>query len=60
MGKEFAVEYIDETEKGLLIFDGDKEVSLPKSQTKILQESDLDGMMLVEVPEWLAIKEGLI
>ena len=60
MGKKFAVEYINETEKGLLIFDGDKEVSLPKSQTKILQESATSDMMLVEIPEWLAIKEGLI
>ena len=60
MGKQFAVEYIDETEKGLDIFDGNKKVSLPKSQIKILQESDLNDMMLIEVPEWLATKEGLI
>lgn len=58
--EDFAVEYINETEMGLRVFDGDKEVSLPKSQIEIVKESDHNGMMIISVPNWLAEKEGII
>ena len=57
---EFAVEKIHETELGLVVFDGDKEIPLPKSQIKIIKGPGFDDMMLIEVPEWLAINEGLV
>ena len=57
---EFAVEKIHETELGLIVSDGDKVISLPKSQIKIIKGPGFDDMMLIEVPEWLAITEGLV
>lgn len=57
---EFAVEKIHETELGLIVYDGDKEISLPKSQIKIIKGPGFDDIMLIEVPEWLAMKEEMI
>ena len=57
---EFTVEKIHETDLGLVIHDGDKEISLPKSQIKILKGPAFNDMMLIEVPEWLATNEGMI
>lgn len=44
-----------ETEKAFLIFDGLKEVWLPKSQ---VEHSPQDGTFTM--PEWLAMEKGLI
>jgi hypothetical protein len=44
-----------ETEKAYKIFDGDKEVWLPKSQVEYDPESKSFAM-----PEWLAKEKGLI
>lgn len=57
---EFAVEKIHETELGLIVYDGDKEISLPKSQIKITEGPGFGDIMLIEVPKWLAEKEEMI
>ncbi len=51
---DVAAEKRMETEEGLLIFDGDKRVWLPKS----LVEENGDGTFAM--PEWLAHEKGLI
>lgn len=51
---DIACEKRRETEKAWLIFDGDKEVWLPKSQV----EDNEDGTFAM--PEWLAEDKGLI
>ena len=51
---EIAGDLRRETEKAFLIFDGDKEVWLPKSQV----ENNDDGTFTM--PEWLAMDKGLI
>lgn len=51
---DIAGELRHETDKAFLIFDGDKEVWLPKSQV----ENNDDGTFAM--PEWLAKDNGLI
>lgn len=51
---EIAGELRRETEKAFLIFDGDKQVWLPKA----LVEQDDDNTF--SMPEWLALEKGLI
>ncbi len=51
---DIAAEKRHETEKAFLLFDGDKEVWLPKSQV----EENGDGTYAM--PEWLAHDKGLI
>ena len=51
---EIAGDLRRETDKAFLIFDGDKEVWLPKSQV----EDNGDGTFTL--PEWLAMDKGLI
>lgn len=51
---DIAGELRRETEKAIMIFDGDKEVWLPKSQV----EDNGDGTFTM--PEWLALDKGLI
>ena len=50
-----AAELRHETDKAFLIFDGDKEIWLPKS----LVEHDPDNKTFA-MPEWLAMDKGLI
>lgn len=51
---EIAAQLKHETEKGYLLFDGDKEEWVPKSQVK---KND-DGTF--SMPEWLAMDKGFI
>jgi hypothetical protein len=51
---EIAGELRHETEKAFLIFEGDKEVWIPKSHV----ENNGDGTF--SMPEWLAMDKGLI
>lgn len=51
---DIAVQIKHETPKAFLIFDGAKEVWLPKSQC----ENNRDGT--ITLPEWLAKDKGLI
>jgi hypothetical protein len=51
---DFAGEVRRETERAWLVFDGVKEVWLPKSQV----ESNGDGTFTL--PEWLASEKGLV
>lgn len=53
-----ACEVRHDTELAVLIFDGEREVWLPKSQVEIVHESD--GSTVATMPEWMAIKKGLI
>ncbi len=52
---DLACELRHETAKAFLIFDGDKEVWIPRS----LAEYDAQSQTLT-IPEWLAQREGLI
>jgi hypothetical protein len=52
---DIAGELRGETEKAYRVFDGAKEVWLPKSQVEYYEE---DGVFAV--PEWLAHEKGLI
>lgn len=51
---DIAAELRHETERAYLIFDGDQEIWLPKSQA----ERNTDGTFTL--PEWLAKEKGLI
>jgi hypothetical protein len=51
---DIAAELRHETSRAYLIFDGDQEVWLPKSQC----EKNTDGTFTL--PEWLAKEKGLI
>ena len=51
---EIAAEKRHETEAAFLLFDGDREVRVPKS----LVQDDGDGTF--QMPEWLALEKGLI
>lgn len=51
---DIAAELRHETERAFLIFDGDQEVWLPKSQV----ERNDDGTFTL--PEWLAKEKGLL
>lgn len=51
---DIAAELRHETPKAFLIFDGEKEIWLPKSQV----ENNDDGTFAM--PEWLALDKGLI
>jgi hypothetical protein len=53
------VEILRETEEALFIFDGTERVWLPKSQVKY-SELNKNGEAMILVPEWLAVKKGLI
>lgn len=52
---EFAGKYLHETDDAYFIFDGDKEICLPISQTEMNHTKDT-----FFIPEWLAIDKGLI
>lgn len=56
---EIAVVTLKETEKAYLFTDGDIEAWVPKSQVTV-KVSQNSRPTLVEFPEWLAKKEGLI
>jgi len=51
---DLAAELRYETDNAYLVFDGTKEAWLPKSVT----ENNNDGTFTI--PEWLALKKGLI
>ena len=53
------------TKSAILILDSnDQQRWLPLSQVNILEEEDVDAgeepIVKLEIPEWLAIKEGLV
>lgn len=55
----FYGELRDETDKGYLVFDGINEIWIPRSQIKRLRKVR-DNDFEIEVPLWLAEKEGII
>jgi hypothetical protein len=55
---DLEVEILRETPGAFLITDGENECWLPKSQTRLLGREGRDAQ--VQVPEWLALTEGLI
>ena len=62
---EIDVVMVARTNQAILIMDSDdKKYWLPLSQVNILEEEDVDAgeepIVKLEVPEWLAIKEGLV
>lgn len=58
---ELLLEIRRETAKAYLVFDGDAEAWLPKSQVKIhAPDPDAEELVPFDVPEWLAKEKGLI
>jgi hypothetical protein len=55
---DLTVILITETDKAILVDDGDNRVWLPKSKVEIEPRSD--GSHTVTLPEWLAIDKGLV
>jgi hypothetical protein len=55
---ELELEFRRELMAALVFFDGDREYVLPKSQVEIVAEGN-EGLWTIEIPEWLAVKEGL-
>jgi len=47
-----------ETDKAILLFDGKKEVWVPKSQIEDMEREK--NMITITIPEWLAIEKELI
>lgn len=56
---EISVTLVHKTERAILVEDGDQEVWLPKSQIKF-DAANAGETISVELPEWLAMKNGLI
>lgn len=54
---DLAVEIRHETALAYLVYDGHRDVWLPKSQCEVSEER---GAAIVTLPEWLAQKTGLI
>jgi len=48
-----------ETDKAMLLFDGKKEVWIPKSQIEGIEKKER-RMVAVVIPEWLAMEKELI
>lgn len=57
---EIAVEIKRETEKAYLVFDGDKEVWIAKSQIKDYCEGESGKITSIFLPEWLCLEKGLL
>lgn len=57
---EITVILVRETERAILVTDGDLSdaVWLPKSQVEV--EEARDGLVDITLPEWLAIERGLV
>lgn len=58
---DITVELLMETPRAILVTDSvpDKGVWLPKSQVEF-EPSDIGGLHIVTLPEWLALERGLI
>jgi hypothetical protein len=48
-----------ETDKAMLLFDGKKEVWVPKSQIEDTERME-KNMVVITIPEWLAMEKELI
>ena len=57
---EVCVRIIRETDYAVLVGDGGKEVWLPKSQIEENVDGEEDECLTLTLPEWLALKSGLI
>lgn len=59
---EFCGEVKHETEKALLVFDGQSETWLPKRMIKTMRRvgSSTSGDYVFEIPEWLAREKGIV
>jgi hypothetical protein len=40
--------------------DGDRECWLPKSQVAVISGGEIDKIIKLEVPDWLAVDKGLV
>ena len=56
---EVDVKILLETKEALLVFDGDNEVWLPKSQIEY-DFFEKGKEITIEIPEWIAIEKGLV
>jgi len=57
----FDLKLIENREISIKVFDGDNYMFLPKSQIEVYPPDDPNSDLIsVEIPEWLAIKKGLI
>lgn len=59
---ELCVKRVTETDRAMLVSDGGSESAwLPKSQLTVLDVLDEnEGMIVISVPEWLAIEKELV
>lgn len=57
---EIAVEVMAQTDKALLVFDGNSEVWIPKSQISDQCEENDGTITSIFISEWIAEKKGLI
>lgn len=57
---EIEVEVRGESQLALLVFDGKEEVWVPKSQISDQSERADGSVESIFIPEWLALKNGLI
>jgi hypothetical protein len=58
MTTEITVEIIRESDRAILVSDGDVQEWLPKSQCEY--EGEVGQTVVVSMPEWLATDKGLI
>lgn len=59
-GIEMTADFVRETEKAILINDGDNEVWLPKSQIDYHLDEFKGVVYINDLPEWLAVDKGLV
>lgn len=57
---EIAVTYVHSTSRAVLVNDGIKEIWVPFSLIEDLDKSNIEKISEITVPEWFALKEGLI
>lgn len=57
---EMTADFVRETEKAILISDGDNKIWLPKSQIDYELDEFKGVVYLIDVPEWLAVDKGLV
>lgn len=62
MEDSYCLELLHETALAILVFDGDREAWLPRSQIDVLETEQKDGRVYVtvKIPDWLAVEKELV
>ena len=59
MAEDYHLEIVKETDRAILVSDGDTKAWLPKSQIETTEQIVVGKTMTITVPDWLAEEAGL-